>query len=148
MSDAWDEIQAIKSKRNSLRERLEKRKKERQDILGHNSGSIVFTTSSPATSSNLKTDHTRAQLNEIFTTVDNGKKFTNKNIDMMMWCFIIESDPEIERLLLQILSDSALLLPINSVQLIEKISSRRFKPVPLNTLCYFLHKFATQSYIR
>lgn len=37
MSDAWDEIQAIKSKRNSLRERLEKRKKERQDILGNSS---------------------------------------------------------------------------------------------------------------
>lgn len=59
-----------------------------------------------------------------------------------------ESDPEIERLLLQLLSDSALLLPINSVQLIEKVSSRRFKPVSLNTLSYFLQKFATQSYIR
>lgn len=34
MSDAWNEIQAVKSKRNSLREKLEKRKKERQDILG------------------------------------------------------------------------------------------------------------------
>lgn len=34
MTDAWDEIQAIKSKRNILREKLEKRKKERQDILG------------------------------------------------------------------------------------------------------------------
>ncbi|CAH2097727.1 unnamed protein product [Euphydryas editha] len=34
MSDAWEEIQAVKSKRNSLREKLEKRKKERQNILG------------------------------------------------------------------------------------------------------------------
>lgn len=33
MSDAWDQIQEIKIKRNSLREKLEKRKKERQDIL-------------------------------------------------------------------------------------------------------------------
>lgn len=33
MSDAWEEIQAIKVKRNSLREKLQKRKKERQDIL-------------------------------------------------------------------------------------------------------------------
>lgn len=32
-SDAWDQIQEIKIKRNSLREKLEKRKKERQDIL-------------------------------------------------------------------------------------------------------------------
>lgn len=34
MSEAsWDEIQAIKTKRLSIRERMEKRKKERQDIL-------------------------------------------------------------------------------------------------------------------
>lgn len=63
-------------------------------------------------------------------------------------CSPSESDPEIERLLLQILSDSALSLPINSVQLIEKISSRRFKPITLNTLSYFLQKLATQSLIR
>lgn len=33
MSDAWEEIQAVKSKRKSFREKLEKRKKERQSIL-------------------------------------------------------------------------------------------------------------------
>lgn len=156
MSNAWDAIQQIKSKRNSLRERLEKRKKERQDILGSSSGnSTVLSTSTPSNISNivpiLKIDDTKSELNEIFTTVDNGngceisidkntKKF-NKFI------LSTESDPEIERLLLQILSDSGLSLPINSVQLIEKISSRRFKPVTLNTLSYFLQKFATQSYI-
>ncbi|XP_055307668.1 N6-adenosine-methyltransferase MT-A70-like protein isoform X2 [Sitodiplosis mosellana] len=131
MSDAWDEIQAIKSKRNSLRERLEKRKKERQDILGSSSGnSTVLPTPSPSVTSASKTDtETKTQPNEIFTTIDN------------------ESDPEIERLLLQILSDSALSLPINSIQLIEKLSSSRFKPVSMNTLSYFLQKFATQSYI-
>lgn len=79
MSDAWDEIQAIKSKRNSLRERLEKRKKERQDILGSSSGNTtVLSTSSPSNISNivpnLKSDESKIELNEIFTTVDNGNK--------------------------------------------------------------------------
>ena len=32
--DAWEEIQAVKSKRNELRERLQKRRKEREDLLG------------------------------------------------------------------------------------------------------------------
>jgi mRNA (2'-O-methyladenosine-N6-)-methyltransferase len=41
MSDAWEEIQAIKSKRNSLREKLQKRKKERQDILNQSGGSLA-----------------------------------------------------------------------------------------------------------
>jgi hypothetical protein len=40
MSDAWEEIQAIKSKRNSLREKLQKRKKERQDILNQSGGAL------------------------------------------------------------------------------------------------------------
>jgi len=34
MSDAWEEIQAVKTKRNELRERLQKRRKEREDLLG------------------------------------------------------------------------------------------------------------------
>ena len=34
MSDAWQEIQLIKSKRNELRVRLQKRRKEREDLLG------------------------------------------------------------------------------------------------------------------
>lgn len=73
MSDAWDEIQAIKSKRNSLRERLEKRKKERQDILGNSSVSVVLQTPSPLVTSASKTDiDTKTQPNEIFSTIDNG----------------------------------------------------------------------------
>lgn len=33
MSDAFDEIQAIKIKRNSLREKLQKRKRERNELF-------------------------------------------------------------------------------------------------------------------
>lgn len=47
MSDAWEEIQAIKSKRNSLRERLEKRKKERQDILGNSLSPVTSVPTQP-----------------------------------------------------------------------------------------------------
>lgn len=63
-------------------------------------------------------------------------------------CFFLELDIDIERILLQILSDSALMLPINSTQLTEKISTTSLKPVSFKTLNYFLQKFATQSYIR
>lgn len=89
MSDAWDEIQAIKSKRNVFRERLEKRKKERQDILGTTSSNSV--TLSSVTPANHKSTaisgggtETKPECNEIFTTVDNGLSFVyfsikNKN---------------------------------------------------------------------
>lgn len=42
MSDAWQEIQAIKSKRNSLREKLQKRKIERQVILSETADKSVL----------------------------------------------------------------------------------------------------------
>lgn len=75
MSDAWDEIQAIKSKRNSLRERLEKRKKERQDILGTSSTSstVLSPGGISSISPTLKKEDSKTGLNEIFTTLDNGK---------------------------------------------------------------------------
>lgn len=77
MSDAWDEIQAIKSKRNVFRERLEKRKKERQDILGTtSSNSVALSSATPAniksTASSGASVETKPKCNEIFTTLDNG----------------------------------------------------------------------------
>ena len=72
MSDAWDEIQAIKSKRNSLRERLEKRKKERQDILGASNAS---TTAVPTTTANptlLPQSEVKTESNESPTAVETG----------------------------------------------------------------------------
>lgn len=70
MSNAWDAIQQIKSKRNSLRERLEKRKKERQDILGNSSGNNPATTTAIASTSKL--EERKVQTHEIFSTTDNG----------------------------------------------------------------------------
>lgn len=43
MSDAFEEIQAIKIKRNSLREKLQKRKRERHELF-------TLTSSIPSTS--------------------------------------------------------------------------------------------------
>ncbi|XP_011178814.1 N6-adenosine-methyltransferase MT-A70-like protein [Zeugodacus cucurbitae] len=43
MADAWDEIKAVKSKRHTLREKLEKRKKERAGLLSSSPNSVVDT---------------------------------------------------------------------------------------------------------
>lgn len=92
MSDAWGEIQAIKIKRNSLRERLEQRKKERRDILGTSSGNnITLPSSSTANVSSLKSDDSKSQLNEIFTTIENGLFFSfclPKMFELLFGCKI------------------------------------------------------------
>ncbi|KAJ6642344.1 N6-adenosine-methyltransferase MT-A70-like protein [Pseudolycoriella hygida] len=125
MSDAWDQIQEIKIKRNSLREKLEKRKKERQDIL-------LGSTTAVAASGIIKTESSGSE----------DKKPVLSNIKQE-----IDSDPEVERQLLQILSDNALILPISSKQLSQRINSLRFKPVNQDILYYFLQKLVAQSHI-
>lgn len=60
MSDAWEEIQALKNKRNSLREKLQKRKKEREDILNHTGGPLGVPEVSPSSlSKTLNAENSR-----------------------------------------------------------------------------------------
>lgn len=135
MSDAWEEIQAIKNKRNSLREKLEKRKKERQDILGTTLllpiASLSPNTSDSAsnTSLNLKDD---SKSNESLETGD-----------------LVKVDPEIEKELLKTLNEVTLQLPITSLELsitLKKAMSDR-PSIPHKMVCNLLEKFATQQLI-
>uniref|UniRef100_A0A336K036 mRNA m(6)A methyltransferase n=1 Tax=Culicoides sonorensis TaxID=179676 RepID=A0A336K036_CULSO len=131
MSDTWEDIQAVKNKRNSLRERLEKRKKERQDILG----TSVFP-SSIGSSTSLKSISLES------TSFDDKGSFNSS----FKW-EPIEVDPDFERALLQILADRSLILPINSKQILEKLSKFMKKLVPASTLNYFIQKYSTQQLI-
>lgn len=47
MSDTWNEIQSFKTKQSSLREKLQRRKKERQEILEASPGAGKSKTSLP-----------------------------------------------------------------------------------------------------
>lgn len=148
MSDAWDQIQEIKIKRNSLREKLEKRKKERQDIL-------LGSTTLVAASSFVKSESTGSEdkkpvlsnikheigiINNVWTS------FTPYKFLSILF-LLSDSDPEVERQLLQILSDNALILPISSKQLAQRMNLLRFKPVNQDILYYFLQKLVAQSHI-
>lgn len=144
MSDAWNAIQAIKSKRNSLREKLEKRKKERQDILG--TAALLLPGSGTTQSQHHHLHHGIAGHSAALAymkseTLDEKKPNLLDSFDQ-------SPDPEVEHLLLQILSDQALVLPITSKQLLQRMNSLRFRPVAQEALNYFLEKLAAQSYIR
>lgn len=132
MSDTWEDIQAVKNKRNSLRERLEKRKKERQDILG----TSVFLPSI-GSSTSLKSISLES------TSFDD-----KSNIGTTFKWELAEVDPDFERSLLLLLGDKSLILPINSKQIVEKLSKQTRKSVPTSTLHYFIQKYSTQQIIR
>lgn len=122
MAEAWDDIQAIKTKRNTLRERLEKRKKERQDILSSS------TLAAPLSlTSGLKSESFEERKSSLKVELDTVS--------------------DVDRTLLQILSDGTLLLPVNSVQLGENVEARLGRPVTKDSIQYFLKKLAAQSII-
>ncbi|XP_018327837.1 N6-adenosine-methyltransferase catalytic subunit isoform X1 [Agrilus planipennis] len=137
MSDAWEEIQAIKSKRNSLRERLEKRKKERQDILCSSLGSTV---SSPVNSF----DNVSSNVPSPSTVLKDDVKFKARSEDESD---LVKVDPEIEKELLKILGEVTLQIPISSKDLVSCLKPILSNSVHHGSVCNLLQKFATQKLI-
>lgn len=126
MSDAWEEIQAVKSKRNSLREKLEKRKKERQNILSANLGSGERSEGSPGSGKERLAASPSAGKHEV--TPDKPK--------------VIVPSASLEVQLLQVLSDMQLQLPATASALLPGLGD-----VDAGIVASLLQKFATQKLI-
>ncbi|CAK1543451.1 unnamed protein product [Leptosia nina] len=123
MSDAWEEIQAVKSKRNSLREKLEKRKKERQSILGTN---LISDKNEGCPSSKDRSVSSPAPKLE--TTSEKPK--------------LPIPPASLEVRLLQVLSDMQLQLPATASALMPGLGD-----VDAGIVASLLQKFATQKLI-
>lgn len=135
MSDAWEEIQAIKSKRNSLRERLEKRKKERQDILGSNLGA---TTSSPVNCLENSNSGLGSPLS--VSKEDNKSKTETLGTEEL-----VKVDPELEKELLKTLNEVTLQIPITSTDLVNILKTSLDRHISHGAVCNLLQKFDTQK---
>ncbi|XP_034250139.1 N6-adenosine-methyltransferase subunit METTL3 [Thrips palmi] len=135
MSDAWEDLQALKSKRNSLREKLQKRKKEREDILNRSGGPLGGPEVSPSSlSKSLSTENKRSPSSVVKTSDD----LTH---DAEIVVEPVKTDPAAEKQLLRCLSEVSLTLPSNSEQLAAMVGR------PLLTVTNLLQKFATQQLI-
>ncbi|XP_037874102.1 N6-adenosine-methyltransferase catalytic subunit [Bombyx mori] len=125
MSDAWEEIQAVKSKRKSFREKLEKRKKERQSIL---SSSLVSGEKSDASPNKDRSLGSPASKSEASTLQEKSKP--------------IVPPASLEVRLLQVLSDMQLQLPATASALLPGLGD-----VDTEIVANLLQKFATQKLI-
>lgn len=142
MSDAWEEIQAIRSKRNIIREKLKKRKKERQDILNQSAVSIVTDVtpvSLPKTKA-LSTEGSSSNVPSPVSQADDGEE-GESIIDL------VKPDPEVEKLLLRCLCEVSLTLPTSSSELAAAVGKQLNKSVPHLAVTNLLQKFATQQLI-
>ncbi|CAH1990985.1 unnamed protein product [Acanthoscelides obtectus] len=128
-TDAWEEIQAIKSKRNSLRERLEKRKKERQELLGSSLGSSPISISDKSPKTVTPT-----------SAIKEEPKSTESDD-------LLKLDPELERALLKELSEVTLQLPISSSDMIPTLKLTSDPNSTHKKICNLLEKFAIQKLI-
>ncbi|CAH0596967.1 unnamed protein product [Chrysodeixis includens] len=126
MSDAWEEIQAVKSKRNSLREKLEKRKKERQNILSAN---LVPEKSegSPGGGKERSAASPSTLKNETPSSAEKPKVVPSASLEVR---------------LLQVLSDMQLQLPATASALLPGLGD-----VDTGIVASLLQKFATQKLI-
>jgi len=122
MSDAWEEIQAVKSKRNELRERLQKRRKEREDLLG---GTTDASTSNPIAS----------------ITAEDDECATDSHCSS-------KANREIEANVLRILTDAALSLPVDSKIICRSVSTEIGYQISHTVVCNLLQKFAAQELIK
>ncbi|XP_039443274.1 N6-adenosine-methyltransferase MT-A70-like protein [Culex pipiens pallens] len=125
-----EEIQAVKVKRNSLRERLEKRKKERQDLLGGGG-------SSPGPSVLIKTE------------AGAGGAGGDDKSKILLTAIKLEQDidAEVEKALVQVLADRTAILPTNSSQIAQRVEKLIQKPTPHETVRYYLQKLSGQHLV-
>lgn len=140
MSDAWKDMQEFKSRQSSLRERLQRRKKERQEIVQAISTEPVTSTgedSSGALSS---------AINQPVGSPQPGHQATGAQCPSTDSPAPADVD-EVERRLLRCLLDVALDLPADSRRLQAIVSRSLGRDIDHSALEDLLHKLAAQELI-
>lgn len=140
MSDTWSDIQVFKSRQNILKERLQKRKKEREEILSlanDLSPAVSKAVSAAATSSAADSPCGSPVPSPATKTKEPVKEAKDDN----------RLEPEVEKKLLLNLCDIALNLPVDSRQLVASVTKSLNSEVPHDIVENLLQKFAAQELI-
>ncbi|CAK9831080.1 N6-adenosine-methyltransferase MT-A70-like protein [Anthophora retusa] len=120
MSDAFEEIQAIKIKRNSLREKLQKRKRERHELF-------TLTSATPV-SSTLTSESPLAS-----DTMGHSQRSDHSEYERDVLCILHESLPN---------------LPITSAELIDQLRKNLNADVSSPDIHKILEKLAAQDIVK
>ncbi|XP_073233822.1 N(6)-adenosine-methyltransferase subunit METTL3-like [Porites lutea] len=127
MSDTWTEIQEHKRRQESLRDRLQRRRKERQGIGVQDSELSGTSTPPPENTSAIPAE---------------GSVASNKPPDK-----VVKVDPLLENKLLEYLCEPSVAVPVDSFQLISSLSAKNESDVCHEALQSLLQKFAIQDFI-
>jgi len=127
MSDTWTEIQEHKRRQESLRDRLQRRRKERQGI-GVQDSDLSGTSTPPP--------------ENIVQTATEESSASTKQADK-----VVKVDPLLESSLLECLCGPSVTVPVDSFQLASTLSAKSGSDVSHEALQSLLQKFAIQDFI-
>lgn len=144
MSDTWKDMQAFKSRQTSLRERLQRRKKERQEIVQGISAEASVTDDGSAVGAAATAAPTSAPSSQPRSPQPHSPRMQQDPEPGGSTTADVE---EVERRLLRCLLDVALDLPADSRRLQGVVSRSLGREVPHLDLENLLHKLAAQELI-
>lgn len=143
---SWEEIHALKAKRNTLRERLEKRKKERQDLLGGSSpGPSVIKTEAGVAGAD---DKSKILLTAI--KLEQGRfRFGGlcEGMSIFEFNYLLDIDSEVEKALVKVLGDRSLILPSNSSQIAQRVEKIIQRSTANESILVCLQKLSGQNLV-
>ncbi|KAI0213123.1 N6-adenosine-methyltransferase catalytic subunit [Lamellibrachia satsuma] len=148
MSDTWSDIQALKTKHSSLREKIAQRKKKREEIAA---GILGLTTTAGATHAESPgaTASSSSQPSTVVTTAQTNEPARSKSPP---WKDLAKASPEftanVEQKLLLLLGDVTLSLPCDVHSVTDSLSKGMHAHIALTLVEDLLHKFTAQALIR
>ncbi|XP_071088181.1 N(6)-adenosine-methyltransferase catalytic subunit METTL3-like [Haliotis cracherodii] len=156
MSDTWDDIQAVKSRHNSLRAKLLQRKREREGLVAElkapastsasPSSTVTTATESSSASSQVSVASSTSQTPATTRSVSPSPSSqstaaaASKKSDSV--------DPDVERNLLLVLCDFNLEIPSDSRMITELTTKMLGRETQLSSIEELLQKFAAQQMIK
>ncbi|KAK3581084.1 hypothetical protein CHS0354_033872 [Potamilus streckersoni] len=151
MSDAWNEIQALKSKQSNLRAKLLARKREREGFeaaIGLNSKSVSPNSIAAASTSSTTVASSIVEKGSIDTSTASSRstspapvpKVTKPEKPIIV-------DPEVEAKLLLVLGDIRLEFPASAALIAEQTTNMLGRDVDIELVENLLQKFGAQQMI-
>lgn len=141
MSDTWSDIQAVKSQSRSYRERMLRRRKEREGLVADLTSGGSGANAAAGVGDKAKAIKDASEnLSPRATSISETKESEPVSLDP-------ETLAQIENKLQMILSDLSLDFPIDSVHLCGMISKQFEKTIPRSTIEDMLQKFSAQAVI-
>ncbi|XP_060597198.1 N6-adenosine-methyltransferase catalytic subunit-like [Ruditapes philippinarum] len=142
MTDAWNEIQALKSKQSSFRAKLAARKKEREGLVAEISKSTT-SPSVPSSKPSSSGTESKAEAPKNLSSGQSPKKLPASVVKPVP----IKHDPEVEKQLLIVLCDLGVDTPCTSDYVCEMTSKALGRSANIDLVENLLQKFAAQQMI-